>query len=188
VTFETARAALLLHLAGGAVAHPPAAGVSSAGRELHVLLVDPCGDTSTGDPRVARRTLLPQVGATAPQTGVLAGSGSSKPAVPPRPGERCRAGASANPDPGSAGAPPRSEVRARHRSLFPPPQRGWSGEEESKARKWGQRLRKWSNKWGAPCPAQTLLGPTLCWSRSGTTAPRQPLETDPSAAGRGTLG
>lgn len=46
VTLEAAGASLLLHLAGGAVAHPPAVGVAGGGRELHVLLVDPCGDTS----------------------------------------------------------------------------------------------------------------------------------------------
>lgn len=46
VTLEAAGASLLLHLAGGAVAHPPAVGVAGGGRELHVLLVDPCGETS----------------------------------------------------------------------------------------------------------------------------------------------
>lgn len=46
VTLEAAGASLLLHLAGGAVAHPPAVGVAGGGRELHVLLVDPCRDTS----------------------------------------------------------------------------------------------------------------------------------------------
>lgn len=46
MTLEAAGASLLLHLAGGAVAHPPAVGVAGGGRELHVLLVDPCGDTS----------------------------------------------------------------------------------------------------------------------------------------------
>lgn len=43
VPLEAARAALLLHLARGAVAHPPAVGVPGSGRELHVLLVDPWG-------------------------------------------------------------------------------------------------------------------------------------------------
>lgn len=46
MTLEAAGASLLLHLAGGAVAHPPAVGVAGGGRELHVLLVDPWGDTS----------------------------------------------------------------------------------------------------------------------------------------------
>lgn len=41
VPLEAARAALLLHLARRAVAHPPAVGVPSGGRQLHVLLVDP---------------------------------------------------------------------------------------------------------------------------------------------------
>lgn len=45
VTFQAASASLLLHLAGGAVAHPPAVGVAGGGRELHVLLVDPWGNT-----------------------------------------------------------------------------------------------------------------------------------------------
>lgn len=43
VTFQAASTSLLLHLAGGAVAHPPAVGVAGGGRELHVLLVDPWG-------------------------------------------------------------------------------------------------------------------------------------------------
>lgn len=47
VTFETASTSLLLHLACGAMAHPPAVGVSGGGRELHVLLVDPWGNTRT---------------------------------------------------------------------------------------------------------------------------------------------
>lgn len=47
VTFQAASTSLLLHLAGGAVAHPPAVGVAGGGRELHVLLVDPWGNTQT---------------------------------------------------------------------------------------------------------------------------------------------
>lgn len=47
VTFQAASTSLLLHLAGGAVAHPPAVGVASGGRELHVLLVDPWENTQT---------------------------------------------------------------------------------------------------------------------------------------------
>lgn len=48
VTLEAAGASLLLHLAGGAVAHPPAVGVAGGGRELHVLLVDPWGVLGSG--------------------------------------------------------------------------------------------------------------------------------------------
>lgn len=48
VTLEAAGASLLLHLAGGAVAHPPAVGVAGGGRELHVLLVNPWGVLGSG--------------------------------------------------------------------------------------------------------------------------------------------
>lgn len=66
VTLEAAGASLLLHLAGGAVAHPPAVGVAGGGRELHVLLVDPCGDTraalspAAGSPRAAPAAGMPE--------------------------------------------------------------------------------------------------------------------------------
>lgn len=49
VTFQAASTSLLLHLAGRAVAHPPAVGVASGGRELHVLLVDPWEHTQTNE-------------------------------------------------------------------------------------------------------------------------------------------
>lgn len=73
VSLETASASLLLHLACGAVAHPAAVGVSSGGRELHVLLVDPWGNTRA---ELTRALASPELGPCRTAFSAPQGTGS----------------------------------------------------------------------------------------------------------------